>query len=67
MTRYTHIVVHRILVEQNGKAKETDELTYAMDINHAYAIAHQLMAAGKVGVAILEMKEPTTIEDTPNE
>ena len=63
MVKYTHAVVHRILLEENGKRKETDELTYAMDINHAMAIAHQLMAAGKVGVAIITLKEPTTIED----
>jgi len=64
--RYTHAVVHRILLEQNGRRKETDELTYAVDVNHAMAIAHQLMAAGKVGVAIIQLKEPTTIEDTKN-
>lgn len=62
MTTYTHAVVHRILIEENGKPKETDELTYAVDINHAYAIAHQLMAAGKVGVAIIQLQTPTTIE-----
>jgi len=64
--KYTHAVVHRILIEQNGRQKETDELTYAFDINHAMAIAHQLMAAGKVGVAIITLKEPTTIEDIKN-
>lgn len=62
MTKYTHAVVHRILVEKNGQPKPTDELTYAIDINHAYAIAHQLMAAGKPDVAIIQLKEPTTIE-----
>lgn len=62
MTKYTHAVAHRILVEQNGKPKETDELTYAVDVNHAYAIAHQLMAAGKIGITIIQLKEPTTIE-----
>lgn len=61
MTKYTHAVVHRILVEHDGKPTETDELTYALDINHAYGIAHQLMAAGKAGVAIITLKEPTEI------
>jgi hypothetical protein len=64
MTKYTHAVVHRILNEKN---KEADELTYATDINHAYAIAHQLMAAGKIDLAIIQLKEPTIIEDRPNE
>lgn len=62
MTVYTHAVVHRILIEENGKRKETDELTYAVDINHAYGIAHQLMAAGKTNLVIIQLKEPTTIE-----
>ena len=62
MTKYTHAVVHRILFEKNGVQKQTDELTYAQDINHAMGIAHQLMAAGRVGVAIIELKEPTVIE-----
>lgn len=61
MTTYTHAVVHRILVEHNGKPKETDELTYALDVNHAYAIAHQLMAEGKTNLAIIQLKEPTVI------
>lgn len=61
MTKYTHAVVHRILIEHNGKPKETDELTYALDINHAMGIAHQLMAQGKQGIAIITLKEPTEI------
>lgn len=63
MTTYTHAVVHRILIEENGKRKESDELTYAINLEHAYAIAHQLMAAGKIGITILQLKEPTTISD----
>lgn len=64
MTTYTHAVVHRILIEgSNGKPKETDELTYALDINHAYALANQLMASGKMNLTIIQLKEPTTIED----
>lgn len=61
MTTYTHAVAHRILSE-NGKP--TDQLDYCIDINHAYAIAHQLMAVGAQGVAILELKHPTT-DPTP--
>lgn len=61
MTKYTHAVVHRILVEHKGKPTETDELTYAVDINHAMAIAHQLMAAGKQQISIIQLKEPTEI------
>lgn len=61
MTKYTHAVLNRILVEKNGAQKETDELTYAIDINHAMGIAHQLMAAGRVGVAVITLKEPTEI------
>ncbi len=63
MTKYTHAVVRRIVVEENGKRKETDELTYALDINHAYGIANQLMAAGRTNLTIIELKVPTTIED----
>lgn len=64
MTTYTHAVVHRILIEgSNGKPKETDELTYAIDINHAYALAHQLMASGKTDLTIIQLKEPTVIGD----
>lgn len=61
MTTYTHAVVHRILIEQNGKPKETDELTYALDINHAYALAQQMMATGKMNLTIIQLKEPTVI------
>lgn len=63
MTTYTHAVVHHILIEENGKRKETDELTYAVDINHAYALAHQMMASGKINLTIIQLKEPTTIGD----
>lgn len=62
MTTYTHAVVHRILIEENGKRKETDEITYALDINHAYALAQQLMAAGKVNLTIIQLNPPATIE-----
>lgn len=62
MTTYTHAVVHRILIEENGKRKETDEITYALDVNHAYALAQQLMAAGKVNLAIIQLNPPATIE-----
>lgn len=60
-TVYTHAVVHRILAE-NGKP--TDHLDYCVDINHAYALAHQLMATGKPNVAIIVLSEPTTIEES---
>lgn len=63
MTTYTHAVVHRILIEENGKRRESDELTYAINLEHAYAIAHQLMATGKIGITIIQLKEPTTISD----
>lgn len=62
MTTYTHAVVHRILIEENGKRKETDEITYALDVNHAYALAQQLMAAGKVNLTIIQLNPPATIE-----
>lgn len=62
MVKYTHAVVHRILTEEG---KQSDEVAYAIDLNHAYALAHQLMAVGRVGVTILELKEPTTITDLP--
>jgi hypothetical protein len=57
MTKYTHIVIHRIMGE-NGKP--TDHLDYCVDINHAMGIAQQLMSIGAQGVAIAELKEPTT-------
>ena len=57
MTTYTHAVAHRIL---NEHGEPTDHLDYCVDINHAYAIAHQLMAAGAQGVSILELKSPKT-------
>jgi hypothetical protein len=57
MTVYTHIVMHRIMGE-NGKV--TDQLDYCIDINHAYAVAQQLMAVGAQGVAIAEFKQPIT-------
>lgn len=60
MKTYTHAVAHRILLE-NGK--QSDHLEYAIDMQHAYAIAHQLLAVGAVGVSILELKEPTTVSD----
>lgn len=64
MVKYTHAVVHAVISESGS---QVDELIYATDINHAYALAHQLMAVGKTNLAILQLKEPTTIEDTPNE
>ncbi len=64
MVKYTHAVVHSVISESG---KQTDELIYAVDINHAYALAHQLMAVGKTNLAIIQLKEPTTIEDTPND
>ena len=57
MTVYTHIVTHRIMGE-NGKP--TDNLDYCININHAYAIAQQLMAVGAQGVSVLELKQPVT-------
>jgi len=54
MTKYTHAVARRI-VGENGK--ETDELIYAVDVNHAIALAHQGMASGWVNVAIIVLKE----------
>jgi hypothetical protein len=43
---------------ENGKP--TDHLDYCVDINHAMGIAQQLMSIGAQGVAIAELKEPTT-------
>lgn len=57
MVNYTHAVAHRIMGE-NGKP--TDQLDYCVDITHAYAIAQQLLAVGAQGIAILELKQPTT-------
>jgi hypothetical protein len=67
MVKYTHAVVHSILVEKNGRPFVTDELVYAINIEHAHALAHQGLAVGWSNVAILELETPTTIEDTPNE
>jgi hypothetical protein len=66
MTKYTHAVVYRII---NEKGKEADELTYVADVNQAMAFAHQALAAGKVGVAIIELKNhltPEQINETSN-
>lgn len=57
--KYTHAVAHQVMGE-NGKI--VDELVYATDMQHAYAIAHQGLAVGWISVAILELKEPTTLE-----
>lgn len=62
MTKYTHAVAHTVAFEKNGKLVPVDELVYATDVNHAMAIAHQGMAAGWANIAIITLKEPTTLE-----
>ena len=56
MNTYTHAVAHRVMGE-NGKP--TDQLDYCLNIQHAYALANQLMSVGAQGVAIVELKQPT--------
>jgi hypothetical protein len=63
MVKYTHAVVRRILSESG---KETDELVYAVDVNHAMALAHQGMASGWVNVAIIALKEPVNANQVAN-
>lgn len=56
--KYTHAVVHRILVpDANGMPKETDQLEYCVNINHAVAIAQQGLAIGWQNVFIIELKD----------
>jgi hypothetical protein len=58
--KYTHAVVHRILVpDANGFPKETDQLEYCVSIDHAMAIAHQGLAIGWRDIAVIELNEPS--------
>lgn len=62
---YTHAVAHRILMQKDNRVVETDELVYAVSHDHAMAIAHQGLAAGWAGIAILELKTP--VKDIPDD
>lgn len=55
---WPYAVAYRILVPgPNGQPKETDQLEYCVDVNHAMAIAHQLMASGQKDVAIIDLNQ----------
>jgi hypothetical protein len=61
--KYTHAVARRILSESG---KETDELIYCVDVNHAHSTAMQGLAAGWVGVAIVELKDHEQVHEVAN-
>lgn len=60
MREYTHAVAHRILLP-NGK--QSDELIYAANEEHAHEIAASIASQGAAAVTIIKLSTPTTISD----